>query len=43
MSLDQRNDDQPIRSGELPGVAEPVEDLREPAEDGEFEETPFSK
>ena len=43
MSLDQRNDDQPIRSGELPVAAKPVEDLREPTEDGEFEETPFSK
>ncbi len=43
MSLDERNDDQPIRSGELPVVAEPVEDLREPTEDDEFEETPFSK
>ena len=43
MSFDQRNDDQPIRSGELPVVAEPVEDFREPTEDGEFEETPFSK
>jgi membrane-associated protease RseP (regulator of RpoE activity) len=43
MSLDERKDNQPIRNGELPVVAEPVEDLREPTEDDEFEETPFSK
>jgi membrane-associated protease RseP (regulator of RpoE activity) len=43
MSLDQRNEDQPIRSGELPGVTEPPADLNDlPAAD-EFEETPFSK
>ena len=43
MSLDQRKDDQPIRSGELPVVAKPTEELSEPTEDGEFEETSFSK
>jgi membrane-associated protease RseP (regulator of RpoE activity) len=43
MNSDQRNDDQPIRSEELPVVAEPAEDLSQPPEDDEFEETPFSK
>jgi len=43
MNLDQRNDDQPIRSGELPVVAGPSEDLSDLPADDEFEETPFSK
>jgi len=43
MNLDQRSDDQPIRSGELPVVAEPAEDLSALSADDEFEETPFSK
>ena len=43
MNLDQRNDDQPIRSGELPVVAGPSEDLSDLPADDEFEEAPFSK
>lgn len=43
MNLDQRNDDQPIRSGELPVVARPSEDLSDLPADDEFEEAPFSK
>src|SRR4026209_40197 len=43
MNLEERNDDQPIRSGELPDVAGPAEGVSEPTEDGGFEESPFSK
>ena len=43
MSLDQRSDDQPIRTGELPVAAGSAENLNEPIENSEFEETPFSK
>jgi membrane-associated protease RseP (regulator of RpoE activity) len=43
MNLDQRNEEQPIRSGELPIVSEPSEDLSDLSADVEFEETPFSK
>ena len=43
MNLDQRNDDQQIRSGELPVVAGPSEDLSVLSADDEFEETRFSK
>ena len=43
MNLDQRNDDQPIRSEELPVVGGPSEDLSDLSADDEFEETPFSK
>lgn len=43
MNLEERNDDQPIRSGELPDVTGPAEGLSEPTEDGGFEESPFSK
>ncbi len=43
MNLDQRNDDQPIPSGELPVVTGPSEDLSALSADDEFEETPFSK
>ena len=43
MNLDQRSDDQPIRSGELPVVAGPSEDLSTLSADDELEETPFSK
>ena len=43
MNLEKRNDDQPIRSGELPVVAGPGERPSEPTEDGGFEESPFSK
>ena len=43
MNLEERNDDQPIRSGELPDVAGPAEGLSEATEGGGFEESPFSK
>ncbi len=43
MSLDQRSDDQPIRSGELPVAVGPSEDLSRLSPDHEFEESPFSK
>ena len=43
MNFDQRNDDQPIRSRELPVVAGPSENLRDLPADDEFVETPFSK
>ena len=43
MKLEQRSDDQPIRSGELPVVAGPSEDLSHLSPGDEFEETPFSK
>lgn len=43
MNLDQRSDDQPIRSGELPVVAGPSEEPSDLSPDNEFEETPFSK
>jgi membrane-associated protease RseP (regulator of RpoE activity) len=43
MSLDQRSDDQPIRSGELPVVAGSSEDPSRFPQGDEFEETPFSK
>ncbi|MGH7208016.1 MAG: hypothetical protein ACREIL_01390, partial [Nitrospiraceae bacterium] len=43
MNLDQRNDDQPIRSGEPPIAAGPSENLSDLSADDEFEETPFSK
>ena len=43
MNLDQRSENQPTRSGELPFVAEPSEDLSRPSSGDEFEETPFSK
>ena len=43
MNLDQRNDDQPIRSGELPVVTGPPANLSELSTDDEFEEHPFSK
>jgi membrane-associated protease RseP (regulator of RpoE activity) len=43
MNLDQRNDEQPIRSGELPAAEEQAKDLRDLTDADEFEETPFSK
>ena len=43
MNLDQRNDEHPIRSGDLPVVTGPPEDLSHLPPDDEFEETPFSK
>jgi membrane-associated protease RseP (regulator of RpoE activity) len=43
MSLDQRNDDQPIRSEELPVATGPPANLSDLSPDDEFEETPFSK
>ena len=43
MNLDQRNDEQPIRSGELPGVTGPSENLSDRSAGDEFEEAPFSK
>ena len=43
MNLDQRNDDQPIRSGELPVVTGPPANLSDLSADDEFEEHPFSK
>ncbi|MGH7180850.1 MAG: site-2 protease family protein [Nitrospiraceae bacterium] len=43
MNFDQRNDDQPIRSGELPVVTGPSEDRSDLSVGDEFEETPFSK
>ena len=43
MNLDQRSDDQPIHSGELPVVAGPSENLSVLSADEEFEESPFSK
>lgn len=43
MNFDQRNDEQPIRSGAVPIIAGPPEDLSDLQTDDEFEETPFSK
>lgn len=43
MNFDQQSDEQQIRSGELPVVAEPSEDHSNLSPDDEFEETPFSK
>ena len=43
MNLDQRSEEQQIRSGELPFVAGPSEDHGNLPPDDEFEETPFSK
>jgi len=43
MSLDQRNDDEPIRSEELPVATGPPANLSDLSPDDEFEETPFSK
>ena len=43
MNLDQRSDDHPIRSEELPVVVEPSDDLGHLSPGDEFEETPFSK
>ena len=43
MNLDQRNDDQPIHSGELPVVAGPSENPNVVSRDEEFEESSFSK
>jgi len=43
MSLDQRNDDEPIRSEELPGTTGPPANLSDLSADDEFEETTFSK
>ena len=43
MSVDQRSDDQPIRNGELPVVAELSEDPSHLSPGDEFEETSFSK
>ena len=43
MNLDQRNDDQPIRSGDLPVVTGPPANLSDRSADDEFEEHPFSK
>jgi membrane-associated protease RseP (regulator of RpoE activity) len=43
MSLDQRNDDEPIRSEELPVATGPPANLGDLSADDEFEETPFSK
>ncbi|MDN5942992.1 MAG: site-2 protease family protein [Nitrospira sp.] len=43
MNFDQRKDDQPICSGELPVVTGSPEDLSHLPPDDEFEETPFSK
>ena len=43
MNLDQRNDDRPICSGELPVATGPSDDLSDLSTDEEFEETPFSK
>ena len=43
MNPDQRSDDQPIRSGELPIPAEPPANPSDLPSDEEFEETSFSK
>ena len=43
MNLEERNDDQPIRSGEPPVVASPSEDHSHLSPGDEFEEAPFSK
>ncbi|MEP6891918.1 MAG: site-2 protease family protein, partial [Nitrospirota bacterium] len=43
MNLDQRNDDQPIHSRELPVVSAPSEDPSRLPQGDEFEEAPFSK
>ncbi len=43
MNLDQRNHDQPVRSGELPLAGGLSEDPATLSEEDEFEETPFSK
>jgi membrane-associated protease RseP (regulator of RpoE activity) len=43
MNLDQRNDDQPIRSGDLPVVEDPPAHPTDLPVDDELEETPFSK
>jgi len=43
MNFDQRSDEQPIRSGELPVVAGPSEDHGNLPPDDELEEAPFSK
>jgi membrane-associated protease RseP (regulator of RpoE activity) len=43
MNLDQRSDEQPIRSGELPAVTERSADLPDRPADDELEETSFSK
>jgi membrane-associated protease RseP (regulator of RpoE activity) len=43
MNLDQRSDDQPVRSGELPVVTPQSENLSDPSPGEEFEEPPFSK
>src|SRR5262245_46830081 len=43
MNFDQRSDDQLIRNGELPVVAEPSEGLHNLPPDNELEETSFSK
>src|ERR1043166_1155625 len=43
MNLDQRNEDQSIRSGEPPAVTGPPANFHDLSADDEFEETPFSK
>ncbi len=43
MNLDQRSDDQPVRSGELPVVTPQSENLSDSSPGEEFEESPFSK
>ena len=43
MNLDQRNDDQPIRSGDLPVVTGSPANFSDRSADDEFEEHPFSK
>ena len=43
MNFDQRSDEQPIRSGELPVVAGASEDDGHLPPNDEFEEAPFSK
>ena len=43
MNLNERNDDQPIRNGELPVAESPSEAFSDPTEHNEFEESSFSK
>jgi len=43
MNLNERNDDQPIRNGELPVAESPSEAFSDPTEHTEFEESSFSK
>ena len=43
MNLNERNDDQPIRNGELPVPESPSEAFSDPTDHNEFEESSFSK